>query len=94
MQMERDLYLIGYDVSSPKTLQRVLRLIKSYAVGGQKSFYECLMTDSELHSFIERMKTLLDFSTDSLLVLQLDPRSKPFTVGRRVCSSFDPFVVA
>ena len=91
--MTRGLYLIGYDVSSPSNLRKILRLIKSYAVGGQKSFYECLMTESELEVFVERAKEFLDSSTDSLLVLQLDPRSRPFMAGRKICPSFDPFIV-
>lgn len=46
--MSRFLYLVCYDVSDPKKLRRIRKMTAAYAVGGQKSFYECWMTESEL----------------------------------------------
>ena len=43
--MSRTLYLIAYDISHPKRLNRVRHFLKNYSTGGQKSVYECFLTD-------------------------------------------------
>lgn len=91
--MSRNLYLISYDISEPAALRKILKLIKSYAIGGQKSFYECWMTKQELKAFLGDVIELIDAQTDSVMIFQLDPRLKPQIEGQHTRISFDPFVV-
>ena len=91
--MPRNLYLIAYDISEPAALRKILKLIKSYAIGGQKSFYECWMTKQELKAFLGDVIELIDAQTDSVMIFQLDSRLKPQSEGQHTRIAFDPFVV-
>lgn len=91
--MSRNLYLISYDISEPAALRKILKLIKSYAIASQKSFYECWMTKQELKAFLGDVIELIDAQTDSVMIFQLDPRLKPQIEGQHTHVAFDPFVV-
>lgn len=91
--MSRNLYLISYDISEPAALRKILKLIKSYAIASQKSFYECWMTKQELNAFQSDVFELIDAQTDSVMIFQLDPRLKPQIEGQHTRIAFDPFVV-
>lgn len=91
--MSRNLYLISYDISEPAALRKILKLIKSYAIAGQKSFYECWMTNQELKALQSAVIELIDAQTDSVMIFQLDPRLKPQLEGQHTRIAFDPFVV-
>ena len=91
--MPRNLYLIAYDISEPAALRKILKLIKSYAIGGQKSFYECWMTKQELKAFLGDVIELIDAQTDSVMIFQLDSRLKPQIEEQHTRIAFDPFVV-
>lgn len=91
--MSRNLYLISYDISEPAALRKILKLITSYAIASQKSFYECWMTKQELKAFLGDVIELIDAQTDSVMIFQLDPRLKPQIEGQHTRIAFDPFVV-
>jgi len=44
---DRDLYLAAYDISAPDRLRAMLYAVKGYATGGQKSVYECFLSQGE-----------------------------------------------
>lgn len=80
--MTRCLYLVCYDVANPKRLRRIHKLIKSYAIGGQKSFYECWMTNVEFASLRLTVNDEIDDIEDRVHFFQLDPRMEPFFYGQ------------
>lgn len=77
----RNLYLVAYDVSAPRRLARVLRYMKGWKVGGQKSFCECWLTPAERKTVLAVLTDLIDTETDRVHCLQLDPRMKPRLYG-------------
>jgi CRISPR-associated protein Cas2 len=50
--------------------------------GGQKSAYECFLTDAERGRLLHDMALVLDEDADSFLLIGLDPRSRVHTLGR------------
>lgn len=70
----RSLYLVCYDVCSPKRLRRVHKFLLAYRVGGQKSFFECWLTPAELRQVRERLAGLIEATEDRVHIFQLDPR--------------------
>ncbi len=68
---QRKLFLVAYDVRNPGRLQRALRVVKDYACGGQKSAYECYLTDAERRRMLSRIEQQLDLSEDRLMVVPL-----------------------
>ncbi len=91
--MSRTLYLVCYDISSPGRLRRVHRCVAAYAIGGQKSFYECWMTDADRHNLVGELKRLIDPKNDSIHFFQLDPRIDPMFFGTANRQSFQPFLI-
>ncbi len=85
----RDLYLVAYDVATPRRLKAALKLVRRYATGGQRSVHELYLTPAECQGLIEDMSALLQADTDRLLLLKLDPRSRVHTLGRAVAPA-DP----
>ena len=91
--MPRNHYLIAYDISNVSVQRKILRKIKAFSIGGQKSFYECWMTTNELEQFTKEVRLLIDPHCDKVDIFQLDPRCKPEISGIDHRIAFDPFVV-
>jgi CRISPR-associated protein Cas2 len=87
----RALYLAAYDVSDDRRRHAALLLIKGYATGGQKSFYEIFLTDREKADLLHDMALVLDESEDRFFLLRLDPRSRVHTLGVGVEPADDPY---
>ncbi|MDE2389235.1 MAG: CRISPR-associated endonuclease Cas2 [Betaproteobacteria bacterium] len=80
LHMNRNLYLIAYDIYDPRRLYRVRRYLTGYKVGGQKSVFEIWVTPAELRDIRARLGELMD-KEDRLHILSLDPRMKPRCYG-------------
>ena len=77
----RRLYLIAYDVTDPRRLNKVRELLKAYSTGGQKSVYECWLSETEFTEVIETLRRLIAPDEDRVHVFALDGRSRPQTLG-------------
>ncbi len=77
----RRLYLAAYDISDPLRLRQGLRIAKSFATGGQKSVFECFLTEGERALLLGQLAGVIDPQEDAVLVVRLDPRSKVHTLG-------------
>ena len=91
--MSRTLYLICYDVACQRRLHRVHRKISAYAVGGQKSFYECWLTQAELRVLNTSLVDIIEPAEDRVHIFQLDPRMAPSFYGRARRQSMRPFLI-
>jgi len=78
----RSLYLVAYDVCDDRRLRRAHRLVKAHAVGGQKSVFECWLSDAERNMLWRRSAELLRAPPDRFFLLRLDPRMSPLLIGR------------
>jgi len=67
----RILYLAAYDVTDPDRLQAALRVLKGYACGGQKSVFECFLTERERRELVAEARAVLDLTHDRFLLLPL-----------------------
>lgn len=79
--MNRTLYIIAYDITDDKRLNRVRYFLKSYSTGGQKSVYECFLTDGELRFIVSKLRRMIFESSDRVHIFRLDGRSRTHTLG-------------
>lgn len=88
--MARTLYLVAYDIASHRRWYRVHKYLLGYKVAGQKSFFECWVTASELRDVIKNMDAMIDRDEDRAHVFQLDERMlvRCFGVARTYNRSF------
>ena len=79
--MQRNLYLVAYDICHPRRLARALKIVRAYATGGQKSVHECWLEPGELAVLKRDLEAVFDAGEVSVLFVRLDPRMKPRTLG-------------
>jgi len=82
--MLRHLFLIAYDIRCARRRQRALKTLKRHAVGGQKSVYECWLTQGELQLTMASLRARIDPIADCVILLRLDPRATVLTLGQGV----------
>ncbi|GIX21715.1 MAG: CRISPR-associated endoribonuclease Cas2 1 [Gammaproteobacteria bacterium] len=85
--MARTLYLIAYDVRNPKRLRRVHKVLKEFATGGQKSAFECYLSDAERNELLSRVRDQMDETQDALLIVALKDRTNVIVKGIAVAPS-------
>jgi CRISPR-associated protein Cas2 len=78
---KRALYLIAYDIRHPRRLRKVLRVVKAYTTGGQKSVHECFLSATEKAELKRALAKIIHGQTDSVVFVRLDPRATPRTLG-------------
>jgi len=79
--MERTLYLIAYDITDDRRLNRVRTVLKGYSTGGQKSVYECFLSNGELRSVMSMLNRLILASEDRVHIFRIDGRSRTHVLG-------------
>ncbi len=77
----RHLHIAAYDVRDPRRLRLAMQAAKKYATGGQKSVYECFLSDAERTALIREMRELLDADLDRFFLLRLDRRGAARVMG-------------
>lgn len=79
--MDRTLYIVAYDITDDKRLQRASHFLKGYSTGGQRSVYECYLTEGELKYIMSKLKWLILDIEDRVHIFQLDGRSRTHVMG-------------
>lgn len=77
----RMLFVIAYDITEDNRLNRVRTFLKGYSTGGQKSVYECFLTESELNYIAEELRYMIDEDQDRIHIFQVDRRAKIYSLG-------------
>ncbi len=79
--MARKLYIAAYDVTEPSRLRRMLNVVKDYATGGQKSAYECYLTDAEHRELITRVNETIESDEDRFSCIRVRGSNQPKALG-------------
>lgn len=67
------LYLIAYDISSPKRWRRVQKVVRRLCRRSQLSVFVCRGTPARLARLEKALKHKMDMGPDRLMVLDLGP---------------------
>ncbi|MDT8283529.1 MAG: CRISPR-associated endonuclease Cas2 [Gammaproteobacteria bacterium] len=78
---QRALHIAAYDISSSKRLRHTLHILKGYATGGQKSVFECYLSDAERVSLIDEVRQAIDDEEDRFVLLRLESRAPVRALG-------------
>lgn len=65
-------YLIGYDISDPKRLARVAKIMKGYGSRLQYSFFHCHISETQKNHLIERVKKVIHENEDQVIILPVN----------------------
>jgi len=87
--------IIAYDISRNKLRYRVRKILKEWRLGGQKSVFECRLSQGEAEELFMQLGQVMDLGTDHLLMAWVEPRRKILGRGKgrksNLRSNFLPF---
>jgi len=69
--MERQFYIISYDIGEPRRLQKVYKFLKDYGQPVQKSVFECWLTPKELQTVISWLADFIKRTEDRVRIYRL-----------------------
>lgn len=75
-------YLVCYDITDPKKLARVFRLLKGYGIHLQYSVFQCSMTWPELIKLKEQIANIINPKEDDIRIYPLPSDYKVTVMGR------------
>lgn len=78
--MSRRRLLIAYDISDPKRLRRVLKVMEAYGTRLQYSVFLCDLTRAETLSWRSDILDVIELDKDSVVRIDLGPSSSPAAV--------------
>lgn len=83
--MARRRHLIAYDISEPRRLRRICKIMEEYGERLQYSVFLCDLSRSELVHARAKVESVMDFVEDSILIIDLGvPETQKMTfIGRR-----------
>ena len=81
--MPRKSYLVAYDLSSPASLRKALRLVQPNRLGGQYSAHECCLSYPEAQELFAALSDLVEAPNDRIMLAHIrDARTRRY--GRTV----------
>lgn len=79
---QRHLHLAAYDSTDARRRAAMLRLMRGFAHGGQKSAYEVELGETERRELLRAVAALIDPRKDRFFLVRLDPRGAVLAAGR------------
>ena len=77
----RRLYVAAYDIREPRRLREALKVMKGYSTGGQKSVFECFLTEREHSRVLTEMGAVIDVGQDDFLIVRIDDPERCSALG-------------
>jgi CRISPR-associated protein Cas2 len=83
----RQTFIVSYDISDPKRLRRVFKLMRGYGDHLQLSVFQCELTRSEEIELASRLAEIIHHGEDQVLFVDVGPsegrgRSSIRSLGR------------
>ncbi len=69
----KNVYLVSYDVGDAKRLRQVYKKLCGYGTPLQYSVFRCELSSLQLHTLKEALWSILNFSDDRVMVVNLGP---------------------
>jgi CRISPR-associated protein Cas2 len=69
----RNTYLVTYDISDPKRLRRVFRIMRGFGDAVQLSVFRCQLSRRERILLLERLSEVIHHQADQVMVVDLGP---------------------
>lgn len=74
-------YLVCYDISDPRRLSRVFKLMKGKGIHLQYSVFHCSLTWQKLIELKEKLRRIIDENKDDVRIYPLPSEEKVIIMG-------------
>ena len=81
--MTKTCFVIAYDISNHKRLQRLHRLVSNQFLQLQYSVYYGVMTRKGMDTFIIAMQKIIHPTDDDLRIYEVEPLEYAFVIGKQ-----------
>lgn len=88
--MSERLYIVAYDVASPKRWRRVFRTMKGYGRWVQLSLFQCRLTARRRAEMAAKLDAIIHAREDHVVILDLGPADQVDPRVESLGKSFDP----
>jgi CRISPR-associated protein Cas2 len=88
---DETLYLAAYDIRNARCLRAALHILLDYALGRQKSVFECPLSKQDREELLSRVVDVIDPVEDRFALVRLDRHCATYTLGRAVQLRNDHF---
>jgi len=65
------IYMFCYDIADPKRLRQTAKLLESYGIRVQRSFFQCEMSQEQMHKMKNLILEVIDIKEDYLFIYPL-----------------------
>lgn len=65
------IYMICYDITSPRRLRRCAKVLEGYGIRVQKSFFQADLKPDDRDKLISRLRSIIDEQSDKLFCYPL-----------------------
>ena len=65
------LYIVVYDISDPKRLRRVFKLMKGYGEWVQLSVFQCRLSRRRQADLVARLDAMIDHAVDHVVLVDI-----------------------
>ena len=93
MDTRRSRYLIAYDIADSHRLYQMHKHVEAFAIGGQKSFYECWLTEHEMVKFKQDVNDLIEPTDNRVFIFRIPDNIEPWLFGKAELQSISPFML-
>ena len=87
--------LVVYDISEPRRLQRIAKLMMRYGVRAQKSVFECELGEARCREMAQKLADLIDEEADQVRIYAVPSAvlEEQWVIGREAAPLPDETVV-
>lgn len=89
---KRTHYVFAYDISDIRRQYRVRKVLQAYAIGHQKSLYECWLTPAEHQKLCDTIHNIIQAS-DKILVFKMPSEHHNQMYGTATRLTYQPFLM-
>lgn len=83
-------YVVAYDITDPKRWRRVFKTMKGYGTWLQLSVFHCRLDGGRRAAMAMALETLIDPTTDHVVILDLGPAEDVQLAVESLGKSFTP----
>jgi len=84
------LYIISYDISSPRRWRRIFRIMRGYGEWLQLSVFQCRLSRSRMLQLEAALRDVMNAAEDHVLVVDIGPADQVSPRVRSLGKLFEP----